>query len=138
MKEMAFMKWLRILNQNIRIFAKNLKLEITTLYVLYKSKQLKRLTQILTLCVVAYALSPIDLIPDFIPVLGYLDDFILLPLAIKGILMLIPNALYEESKRQAVNLSKKDLPKNWIFAILVVIIWLILLWTLFRVLFKFV
>lgn len=137
MKEMRFVKCLRILNQNISVFAKNLKLEITTLYVLYRSKQLKLMTQILSLCVVAYALSPIDLIPDFIPILGYLDDFILLPLAIKGILMLIPNALYEEGKRQAAILTRKDLPKNWIFAILVIIIWLILLWTLFRVLFNF-
>lgn len=129
------MKTLKWMKAKIIEFAKRLKLEITTLYVLYKEKKLNIGTQILTICVLAYALSPIDLIPDFIPVLGYLDDFILLPLAIKGILKLIPEDLYRESKIKAQFLTRKDLPKNWGFAVFVVIIWLLLIWTLFRVLF---
>ncbi len=129
------MKIYRAIKTKIIQFAKRLKLEITTLYVLYKSKKLRIITQVLTICVLAYALSPIDLIPDFIPVLGYLDDLILLPLAIKGILKLIPEGLYRESKTKAQFLTRNDLPKNWWFAVFVIIIWLLLIWTLVRVLF---
>ncbi|MBF4693880.1 YkvA family protein [Fusibacter ferrireducens] len=129
------MKTLKAIKSKIIEFAKRLKLEITTLYVLYKERQLNAGLQLLTILVLAYALSPIDLIPDFVPVLGYLDDFILLPLAIKGLLKLIPDHLYRESKIKAQFLTKKDLPKNWGFAVFVVIIWLLLIWTLFRVLF---
>ena len=76
---------------------------------------------------VAYALSPIDLIPDFIPILGYLDDFILLPLLIALTVKLIPKAILETSRLKAEEMSNKRLSKKWYYSIPVVLSWCILL-----------
>ncbi len=75
---------------------------------------------------VGYAFSPIDLIPDFIPVLGYLDDLLLLPLGIKLALSLIPAEVMDESRRAADDLMRTGKPVNWIAAVIVVGIWLLL------------
>ena len=69
---------------------RRLKLEIGTLYYAYRHKETPLLAKILSAVVVGYALSPIDLIPDFIPLLGYLDDIIILPLGIALVMKLIP------------------------------------------------
>lgn len=73
-------------------------------------------------CVVAYALSPIDLIPDFIPLLGYLDDLLLLPIGIYLALKLIPPAVLTESRQKASG-TTSELPKSRIAAIVIVILW---------------
>jgi uncharacterized membrane protein YkvA (DUF1232 family) len=70
--------------------SKRVKMEILALLKAYKDPRVPRYAKIFTACVVGYALSPIDLIPDFIPVLGYLDDLILLPLGIWLALKMIP------------------------------------------------
>jgi len=75
--------------------------------------------------VVAYALSPIDLIPDFIPVLGYLDDLILIPAGIWLALRLIPPEIMREARAQARELAER--PRSWAGVVLVVIIWLLLI-----------
>jgi hypothetical protein len=64
---------------------------LTTLYLAYKDPRVPWYAKLVAICVVAYAFSPIDLIPDFIPVLGYLDDLILVPLGVALALRLIPN-----------------------------------------------
>lgn len=74
--------------------------------------------------VVAYALSPIDLIPDFIPVLGYLDDLLLLPLGIFLALKLIPPAVLADA-RQAARRANGNLPKSRVAAIVIVALWMI-------------
>ena len=83
-------------------------------------------------CVAAYALSPIDLIPDFIPVLGYLDDLVLVPLGILLALRLIPPALLEELRRQADGLTER--PVSRAGAVAVVALWIagaaLILWAL--------
>jgi len=73
--------------------------------------------------VVAYALSPIDLIPDFIPVLGYLDDVILVPIGIAICLRLIPAQVLAEARVRAESVSAK--PKNYTAAVIIVLLWLI-------------
>src|SRR5574341_311034 len=73
-------------------------------------------------CVVAYALSPIDLIPDFIPLLGYLDDLLLLPFGIYLALKLIPPAVLADSRQKAGATTGKP-PRSWIAAIVIVILW---------------
>ena len=79
--------------------------------------------------VVAYALSPIDLIPDFIPVLGLLDDLILLPAGIALALRLIPASVMAESRERAAGAEKSQ---NWVGAGVVFVVWLLALWLLWR------
>jgi uncharacterized membrane protein YkvA (DUF1232 family) len=77
--------------------------------------------------VVAYALSPIDLIPDFIPVLGYLDDMLLLPMGIALAIKLMPRDVWEDCKSQARARLGSELPRNRTAAIVIATVWLALL-----------
>lgn len=76
--------------------------------------------------VVAYALSPIDLIPDVIPIIGYLDDLILVPLGIMLVLRMIPPTVLTQCREQAATALEQDKPTSWIAAVVVVAIWLLL------------
>ncbi|MBI9012665.1 MAG: DUF1232 domain-containing protein [Clostridiales bacterium] len=110
--------------------ARKLKHNITALYLLSKDKLLKWPVQILVIITVGYALSPIDLIPDFIPILGYLDDLIILPLLITLTLKLIPKPLINEYILKAKTLEKK--PKNWIAGFIFILIWIVLIFALLK------
>ena len=74
--------------------------------------------------VVAYAFSPIDLIPDFIPVLGYLDDLVLVPLGILIAVKLIPSQVLAESRIQAAEVIAQGKPVNKVAAVVIVLMWL--------------
>lgn len=76
-------------------------------------------------CVVAYAFSPIDLIPDFIPILGYVDDLLLVPLGIIFVVRMIPPEVMQDLREQAQSLSQNK-PKNWIGGAFIISIWLLL------------
>ncbi|GHT71560.1 hypothetical protein FACS1894110_24840 [Spirochaetia bacterium] len=76
--------------------AKDLKNNVSALYLAYKRKDVPVGAKILILITIGYALSPIDLIPDFIPILGYLDDLIILPILVYISLTLIPKEIMEE------------------------------------------
>ena len=76
----------------------------------------------LAAAVAAYALSPIDLIPDFIPVFGYLDDLVIVPLGILLVVALIPAALMTEFREQAATLAAK--PRSTAAAVVIVLIWI--------------
>jgi len=106
--------------------AKNLKKEILALYYAYKDPQLSLLPKLLIISTVAYALSPIDLIPDFIPIIGYLDDLIILPLLISISIKLIPVEIMEASREKA---EKNDLrlKSNKLVGAIFIIIWIIIL-----------
>ena len=80
----------------------------------------------LSICVVGYAFSPIDLIPDFIPILGYLDDLIVVPLGIMLVLKMIPPAVMVECRVKAQSITLKNRPKNWIAAGIILIVWVLL------------
>jgi uncharacterized membrane protein YkvA (DUF1232 family) len=75
----------------------------------------------------AYAFSPIDLIPDFIPVLGYLDDLILLPIGIAVTIKLIPKEIMRECLEKASSDLSKKKHKNWIAGAIVILIWISIL-----------
>jgi uncharacterized membrane protein YkvA (DUF1232 family) len=77
--------------------------------------------------VAGYALSPIDLIPDFIPVLGYLDDLLLLPLGIALAIRLIPADVWRDCLARADTLQTGREPRNWIAAALIIAVWLVVL-----------
>ena len=107
--------------------ARQLKVETYALYLASKDPEVPWFAKALTACVVAYALSPIDLIPDFIPVLGYLDDIILIPLGITIALRLIPVPVMQRCREQArMDLDGGKLKSLW-GAAAVIAVWLILL-----------
>jgi len=78
-----------------------LKCELYAIYLCWKDPEVPRLAKVLILLVLAYAVSPVDLIPDFIPVLGYLDDLILLPLGIMLVIRLVPKEIYAKHRAAA-------------------------------------
>ena len=84
---------------------------------------------------VAYALSPIDLIPDFIPVLGMLDDLILLPALAALTIRFIPPSVMEECRTQAAHLWDDKKPKSWIYALPVILVWVLIIWWIIYLLF---
>ena len=88
--------------------AKKLKTEIHALLIAYRDPRTPWIAKAWVLLVIAYALSPIDLIPDFIPVLGYLDDLILLPLGIALALRLIPADIMAEAREKAGTTGPKQ------------------------------
>jgi uncharacterized membrane protein YkvA (DUF1232 family) len=87
--------------------------------------------KLLTMLIVAYALSPVDLIPDFIPVLGYLDEVILLPLGISLVLHLVPAEALADARAKAQSWveTRQPRPRAWIAAAVIVLIWTALLWS---------
>jgi uncharacterized membrane protein YkvA (DUF1232 family) len=100
---------------------RQLKRETYALYLAYRDPRVPWYAKLLAACVVAYAFSPIDLIPDFIPVLGYLDDLVLVPLGIALSLKLIPPQVMAECRARAAAAEGK--PTNWVAAVVVVAIW---------------
>jgi uncharacterized membrane protein YkvA (DUF1232 family) len=111
----------------IKSWARNLKKYVFVLYFAYKDSRVPWYAKLFTACVVAYAFSPIDLIPDFIPVLGYLDDIIIVPLGIKLALKMIPNTVIKDCEEQAEELMVKGKPKNWVVGTLIIFFWVIIL-----------
>ena len=115
----------KIVNQ-LKSKARLLKREVTVLYFAYRDTRTPWYARIFTLLVVSYALSPIDLIPDFIPVLGYLDDLILVPAGIFIALKMIPADVMSDARQQANDpLQIKKI--GWIFAAIILIIWALIL-----------
>ncbi|WP_230199393.1 YkvA family protein [Bacillus ndiopicus] len=109
----------------LKVFAKKLKQNLFVLYLSYKDTRTPWYAKLVAILVVAYAFSPIDLIPDFIPILGYLDDLIIVPLGIALALKLIPPHIIEDNKEAAEKLKQSGKPKNWFVAILFIVIWII-------------
>lgn len=105
-------------------WAKRLKRQIYVLYLAYKDVRTPWYAKVFSACVVAYAFSPIDLIPDFIPILGLLDDVILVPLGIMIALRLIPEHVLVDCRVKAEELMTKGKPKNWFVGMLIIVVWL--------------
>jgi uncharacterized membrane protein YkvA (DUF1232 family) len=105
---------------------KELKVEVYTIYLAYKDPRVPWYARIFTACVVGYAFSPIDLIPDPIPVLGYLDDLVLVPLGIMLAIKLIPPDVLVDCRVQAREVMKQGKPVNRSAAAIIIIIWIIL------------
>lgn len=112
--------------------AKKLKQDIPVVFLALKHKETPLTAKILAAVTVVYALSPIDLIPDFIPVLGYLDDIIILPALIALTIRLIPAEVMDACRQQAEELRASGSRKRWYLAAPIVIIWLLVLYLVAR------
>jgi uncharacterized membrane protein YkvA (DUF1232 family) len=106
--------------------ARQLKAELYAIYLAYRDPRVPWYARVVAALVVGYAFSPLDLIPDPIPVLGYLDDLILLPLGIALVLRLIPAPVMAECRIKAQERLDSGHPVNWIAAAVVVCIWIAL------------
>src|SRR5262245_51573294 len=114
------MPWLTTLHQR----ARQLKSETWALALAVRDPRTPWYAKLLVASIVAYACSPIDLIPDFVPVLGYLDDLVLLPLGIAWALHLItPAVLVECRAREQENMQDGKLV-SWVAGAIIVILWL--------------
>lgn len=106
-----------------KLKVRQLKRETHAIYLACKDPRVSWSAKVLAACVVGYAFSPIDLIPDFIPVLGYLDDLVLVPLGISLVLRMIPPPVMAECREKARDIAEK--PTNWIAAGVIVAVWIV-------------
>jgi len=106
--------------------ARQLKVEVYALYLAYSDPRVPWYARLWAALVVGYAFSPIDLIPDPIPVLGYLDDLILIPLGVALALRLIPAAVMAECRARSSEALVQGRPVNWAAAFIIVLIWILL------------
>lgn len=112
----------------LRSWARALKRDVVALWLAARDTRVPWYAKALAAVVAAYALSPIDLIPDFIPVIGYLDDLILVPLGIAAVVRLIPAEVMDDLREQAAEII--DRPRSRVAAAIVVLLWLALAITL--------
>jgi uncharacterized membrane protein YkvA (DUF1232 family) len=103
--------------------ARALKRETYAVYLACRDPRVPWYGRVLAACVVGYAFSPIDLIPDPVPVLGYLDDLILIPLGIAIVLRIIPPEVMAECREKAALAMSGGKPKNWVASGIIVAIW---------------
>jgi uncharacterized membrane protein YkvA (DUF1232 family) len=104
--------------------AQALKRATYALYFAVRDPRVPWHPKVLAVVIVGYAFSPIDLIPDFIPVLGYLDELVILPLGVMAVRALIPEGVLAECRDRARQLEGK--PRNWVAAVIIVAVWIAL------------
>jgi uncharacterized membrane protein YkvA (DUF1232 family) len=104
--------------------SKQFKTEIVALYLASKHPGTPWYAKAVAALIIGYALSPIDLIPDFIPVVGYLDDLIVIPVGIALLIKIIPGDILEECRAKARSDLSDRKSKHWVAAIIIVLIWL--------------
>lgn len=121
---------------DIKSRAKQLKTDVPAIFLALKDKETPAIAKILAAVTVAYALSPVDLIPDFVPVLGYLDDVLLLPALIALTIRLIPKEKLEMYREQAKDMWRDGKPKKWYYAVPIVLIWAAVILLLISIIWK--
>jgi uncharacterized membrane protein YkvA (DUF1232 family) len=104
--------------------AQQLKTEVYALYLAYKDPRTPWYARVFAAVVVGYAFSPIDLIPDPIPILGYLDDLLLIPLGAFLAVKMIPAQVMVESREKAKQIMAQGKPVNKVAAVVIVLIWI--------------
>lgn len=119
---------------SIKAWARNLKRDSVALYLASRDPRVPWYAKALAIAIAAYALSPIDLIPDFIPIIGYLDDLILLPLGVRLAISLIPDDVMAECRANASTALQRPTSRAGMIAIIV--LWiagaLALAWAAFK------
>jgi uncharacterized membrane protein YkvA (DUF1232 family) len=108
----------------LKIKARILREEIDALYLCSRDPRLPWYAKAFAFFILGYALSPIDLIPDFIPVIGHLDDVILVPLGIACLIKMIPEEILDECREKAKS-QQMFKGRHWIAASVIIVIWLL-------------
>ena len=124
--------------KNWKIMAEKFEIETYALYLVYKDPRVPLRIKIIIILVIAYLLSPIDLIPDFIPVLGYLDDFLLITVGIPLLLKMVPKEIMDEHRESAKTKFSEGMPKSRIVALIVVLIWVLAAFVILNLIIKFI
>ena len=119
---------------DLKARAKKLKTDIPAVFLALKDKETPFIAKIFAGLTVAYALSPVDLVPDFIPVLGYLDDVILLPALVALTVKFIPKEIMERNRVLSEEIWKDGKPKKWYYSIPLIVIWLLIIGSIAKVL----
>jgi uncharacterized membrane protein YkvA (DUF1232 family) len=104
---------------------RRLKVETYALYLAYRDPRVPWYAKAFAAVVVAYAFSPVDLVPDFIPVVGYVDDLVLVPAGVALALKMMPAGVLDECREQAQALTAEGAPVSRVAAAVVVLIWLL-------------
>ena len=112
---------------DLKARARHLKRDVPAVFLALRDKRTPIIAKVIAAITVGYALSPVDLIPDFVPVLGYLDDVILLPALIALTIRLIPAEVFEQCRRDSENLWANGKPKRWYYAIPIILIWMLVI-----------
>ena len=115
--------------------AKKLKQDIPTVFLCLKDANTPFIVKLLAALTVGYALSPIDFIPDFIPVLGYLDDLILLPAMVALTIRCIPQEVWQRNTALSAGMWQNGQPKKWYYALPIVAVWGIISWVIIKAIF---
>jgi uncharacterized membrane protein YkvA (DUF1232 family) len=117
--------------------AKHLKTEVHALYLACRDPRVPWYVKTLMALIIGYAISPIDLIPDFIPILGQIDDLLILPLAISIVIKMIPKNVMNEcrykSRNEPVNTKTK-----WIIALIIISIWILTIYLVIQFILQFI
>lgn len=130
-KKSSFKEWK---SMKLRERAERLKIDLPAVFIALRKKETPIIAKILAGIIIAYALSPIDLVPDFIPVLGYIDDVIILPGLVALTVRMIPPNTFAECRIQAEGLWANCRPKKWYFALPIVVVWLLLVYLIIYIL----
>jgi len=112
---------------DLKVRAKKLKTDIPAIFLALKDNDTPFIAKVFAAITVIYALSPIDLVPDFIPVLGYLDDVILLPMLVALTIKFIPQDVLERNRKQSEGMWQDGKPKKWYYAIPIIVIWIVII-----------
>ncbi|WP_312843202.1 YkvA family protein [Diaphorobacter nitroreducens] len=115
--------------QTAKQWARALKRDVLVVYLAARDPRTPWALRLLALAVAAYALSPIDLVPDFIPVLGYLDDLLIVPLGLALVLRLLPRPVLLAARERAARMLAR--PRSWLAAALIIMLWVLLAVLLF-------
>ena len=121
--------------ESIKARLGRLKIEIVALYLARKDPRVPLRARVLTFLIIGYLISPLDLIPDFIPVLGYVDDFIIVPAGLSLVRRMIPKEVLDEYRQKAKDEGIGGRTK-WVGALLIVAIWVIVIYALLRLVFR--
>jgi len=120
-----------ILEMDIRSWktkAKQLRSEVYALYLASKHPKTPWHAKAFAVFIIGYALSPVDLIPDFIPVVGYIDDLIIVPAGISLLIKMIPKEILEECREKARSQSVGKKRSKWIAGAIIILIWLLVIY----------